>query len=112
MPPGQEPGRLEYHPVTITLEVLGGPMDGQTFTITRSSDIGRDEASPIALPQDPFVSRRHARILVAEPECFLEDFNSTNGTFVGPDQLKGRILLANGQEFKVGKTRMIAQWPA
>jgi len=96
--------------MNIRLEVLSGPFDGKIFTITKSSDIGRDPAAPLSLPLDRFLSRRHARILVAEPECFLEDLDSTNGTFIKDDRLKGRIILSNGDRFKVGQTVLEIAW--
>jgi len=96
--------------MNIRIEVISGPMDGQNFSFTKSVTIGRDTKSEIPLPLDKFVSRAHARILVAEPECFLEDLNSTNGTFVGGKQLKGRTVLDRGGQFKVGKTWLEIIW--
>ncbi|MCL5773513.1 MAG: FHA domain-containing protein [Firmicutes bacterium] len=94
----------------VKVEILSGPEDGQEYSITKSSDIGRDSANPIALTFDKFLSRRHSRILVAEPECFLEDIGSTNGTFIDGERLTGRILLENGKVFKVGQTWLQVSW--
>ena len=92
------------------LEVLGGPIDGQIFTFVKSVDIGRDPSCGISITTDNYISRRHAKIMVIEPECFLEDLNSTNGTFINNEQLKGRIVISNGQYFTVGKTQMQITW--
>ena len=67
-----------------------------------------DKAVPV--PVDKFISRRHARILVVEPECFLEDLDSTNGTFVDDKRLKGRMVIEKGKIFRVGKTWMQLDW--
>jgi pSer/pThr/pTyr-binding forkhead associated (FHA) protein len=96
--------------MNIRIEVLSGPLDGKIFNITRSSDIGRDPASPVSLPLDRFLSRRHARILVADPECFLEDLESRNGTLIRGELLKGRVLLANGDRFRAGQTVLEVTW--
>lgn len=94
----------------ISLEILSGPMDGQRFEFSRSVDIGRDDKCEVPIKVDKFISRHHARILVVEPECFLEDLESTNGTFVGEERLKSRVMLDNGHTFRVGKTWMQIDW--
>lgn len=94
----------------IRLEVLSGPTDGEIHNLKGSISIGRDKSNELALPWDKFISRRHARILVAEPECFLEDLGSTNGTFINGERLKGRIVLSNGQIFRVGRTWLQIEW--
>ncbi|MHB2015579.1 MAG: FHA domain-containing protein [Candidatus Xenobia bacterium] len=94
----------------VTLELLSGPLDGKVFAFNKSVDIGREDDCEIPVPVDKFISRRHARIIVVEPECFLEDLKSTNGTFVDDQRLHGRTVLSNGQIFKVGKTWMQTTW--
>jgi pSer/pThr/pTyr-binding forkhead associated (FHA) protein len=85
-------------------------MDGEVFTFQSSVEIGRDSALEVPIQVDKFISRRHARIMVVEPECFLEDLDSTNGTFVNDARLRGRTVLKSGQMFKVGKTWMQIHW--
>ena len=94
----------------VTLEMLSGPLDGEVHQFQSTIDIGRDNTCEVPIPVDKFISRRHARILVVEPECFLEDMDSTNGTFIENQRLKGRVLLNNGQTFRVGKTWMQITW--
>lgn len=94
----------------VVLELLSGPLDGTVYNFGGTVDIGRDSACEISIPVDKFISRRHARILVVEPECFLEDMESTNGTFVNDERLKGRIVLNKKQVFRVGKTWMTIDW--
>jgi pSer/pThr/pTyr-binding forkhead associated (FHA) protein len=94
----------------ISIEVASGPTDGELFSFKSSFGIGRDKSNELALPLDRFISRRHARILAAEPECFLEDLGSTNGTFVNNERLHGRIVLKNGQIFRVGRTWLQIEW--
>jgi pSer/pThr/pTyr-binding forkhead associated (FHA) protein len=94
----------------VYLEVLSGPADGTVFNFSTSVIIGRDKDCDIPLPLDNFLSRRHAQILVIEPECFLEDLGSTNGTFVNEERLDKRVLLENGQLFRIGKTYMRIKW--
>lgn len=94
----------------ITLEVLSGPLDGQKFDFSKTVEIGRDDKCEVPIKVDKFISRHHARIMVVDPECFLEDMESTNGTFIDDERLNGRIILHNGQTFRVGKTWMHIEW--
>jgi pSer/pThr/pTyr-binding forkhead associated (FHA) protein len=45
------------------------------------TDIGREEGT-ILLPSDPYVSPRHARILLREGRTFVRDLSSVNGVYV------------------------------
>lgn len=45
------------------------------------TDIGREEGT-ILLPSDPYVSPRHARILLREGRIFVRDLSSVNGVYV------------------------------
>lgn len=94
----------------IALEILSGPLDGQKFEFNRTVEIGRDDKCELPIKIDKFISRHHARLLVVEPECFLEDLDSTNGTFIDDERLRKRIMLENGQTFRVGKTWMQINW--
>jgi pSer/pThr/pTyr-binding forkhead associated (FHA) protein len=94
----------------IYLEILSGPADGMVFNFTKSVIMGRDKDCDIPLTLDNFLSRHHAQIIVIEPECFLEDLNSTNGSFVNEERLEKRVLLENEQLFRIGKTYMKIKW--
>lgn len=91
----------------ICVEVIGGPMDGVRRRVTgKAFLIGRAEENDLVLSLDVSVSTRHARIRVDEGACWLEDMGSTNGTFVGEARIQGRVLLAPGSAFTVGRTNL------
>jgi pSer/pThr/pTyr-binding forkhead associated (FHA) protein len=48
------------------------------------------------------VSRRHARISVADGRAALEDLDSRNGTFVRGERVTSRINLVNGDRIELG----------
>jgi pSer/pThr/pTyr-binding forkhead associated (FHA) protein len=54
---------------------------GRSIPITSRITVGRDADNSIAL-EDALVSRHHAVIQKVKDEFFVEDLNSTNGTFV------------------------------
>jgi pSer/pThr/pTyr-binding forkhead associated (FHA) protein len=63
--------------------------------------IGRDPECQLR-PVSALVSKRHCAVLIREGKVFLRDFDSTNGTLVNGEPLKGETELKDGDEFKVG----------
>jgi pSer/pThr/pTyr-binding forkhead associated (FHA) protein len=71
--------------------------------------LGRHDNNDICLNNDTFVSRHHARIHVDDQEFWLEDCDSTNGTYIETqafedEQVIEIVSLASGQLFRVGRT--------
>jgi DNA-binding winged helix-turn-helix (wHTH) protein len=52
------------------------------------------------------VSRRHARILIAEGKARLEDLGSKNGTFLNERKITSAVSLADGDEMRLGLVPM------
>lgn len=72
---------------------------GRDYSLTEDqADIGRDEGS-IRLPNDPYVSPRHARIHRRNGAFFIRDLASVNGIYV---RLRGQRKLAHGDLVLVG----------
>ena len=89
----------------IQLEVVGGMMDGQRCRAAKSSFvIGREETNDLTLALDPTVSKRHARITREGDHYWLEDLDSSNGTYIGDERIRGRMLVGPGTIFIVGAT--------
>jgi len=63
--------------------------------------IGRDDDNGIAIALDT-ISRRHARIFVKKRSYYVEDLDSTNGTFVNERQIAGATALRNGDLLTCG----------
>ena len=70
--------------------------------------LGRDPDVEIFLDQ-PRVSRRHARIQVAESRATIEDIGSKNGTFVGSVRVGAVRALADGDVITVGAVKLTLQ---
>ncbi len=86
----------------IKLEVVSGPMDGHIFQFNHNVDLGRE--GKLRVPVDRFISRRHLCLEIDGSRLFVEDLNSTNGTFLDEERLEGKAELNNGQVFRVGRT--------
>ena len=67
--------------------------------------LGRDVRLHIPVT-DKYVSRRHARIFYRDGSWFIEDLNSSNGTLVNGENIKGKgaVKLNDGDEIIVGST--------
>ena len=108
--------------INLNIMVMSGVDDGVLLACHSSSDgestvdkwtiaIGRRDENDICLRNDTYVSREHARIHFKNASWWLEDCDSTNGTFIeNPDDffddqpVKGIVQIAEGQLFRVGRT--------
>lgn len=72
--------------------------------------LGRYPSNDIVIP-DPYVSRRHARIFFKDGEWFIEDLDSTNGTIVNNEEIKGKgpKKIEDNMEIVVGLTILTAR---
>jgi len=62
--------------------------------------IGRSPDNEIYI-KSKFVSRHHAQLVSDENGCIIEDLNSTNGVFVGEEQVK-KYRLRDGDRISLG----------
>jgi two-component system, cell cycle response regulator len=77
-----------------SLTLLTGPDAGQVFPLVNESVVGRDFDSQVRI-EDAAISRAHARILrLPSGKYVLEDLDSMNGTFVGPERVTRRELVS------------------
>jgi pSer/pThr/pTyr-binding forkhead associated (FHA) protein len=79
-----------------------GKMEGKILTIPLSQFvIGRDPQCHLR-PASPAISKRHCALIQREGKVFVQDFDSTNGTFVNDVQVKGEVELHNTDLLRVG----------
>ena len=76
------------------LKANSAPLAGQFFQVGNDSTIGREEGADIIVPLS-FVSRIHATLTVKQDKLYIEDANSSNGTFVNNDRVKRSELHNN-----------------
>jgi pSer/pThr/pTyr-binding forkhead associated (FHA) protein len=87
------------------LEVLSGPLDGETWEFEREITIGRDDAVARAcITIDRYISRRHAQLRDESGRLVLTDLSSRNGTQVDGRPVEADVALAVGERFTVGRT--------
>ncbi len=82
--------------------VSAGKAKGQTIPVTLSQFvIGRDPECNLR-PASALISKRHCALLVKNDQVFIRDFDSTNGTFVNDEPVKGERQLHNQDMLRVG----------
>lgn len=65
--------------------------------------IGRDPNCDLAM-MDEALSAHHARLAHHHGQWWLEDLNSTNGTFLNREKLTTAAVVITGDKFKCGNT--------
>lgn len=87
--------------------VRGGALKGQRLSVkTPIVNIGRADYNDIVLP-DESVSTSHAKLQRREGVWVLVDLESTNGTFIDGDQIKGEAPLAPGATVRFGEISLV-----
>ncbi len=70
--------------------------------------IGRDVSCDCILP-DATISARHARLSYHHQQWWLEDLNSTNGTFIHEEAITTPVVLTSGDQIRCGRVDIQVQ---
>ena len=77
-------------------------MDGRRIPLQPGDNIlGRDGGGGLSI-ESPSVSRRHARISVANERATIDDLGSKNGTYVRCERIANPVPLKDGDEVRIG----------
>ncbi len=84
------------------LRFISGKYQGGEFALPEEGEvvIGRSSELDMVLVED-MVSRRHARIAIRDGQVMIEDFGSTNGSFVNGEKIT-KCILAEGDRILIG----------
>jgi pSer/pThr/pTyr-binding forkhead associated (FHA) protein len=93
------------------VEVISGPRSWRLELEADPSTIGRAAENAVAL-DDPMVSDLHALLERFPAGWCVNDLGSSNGTWVNGDRIWGPRRLHDGDEVRVGQTRLIFHDPA
>jgi pSer/pThr/pTyr-binding forkhead associated (FHA) protein len=81
----------------------GGIEPGERFDLFGGLSIGRSPDADVRI-EDRFASSVHARLYSRGASYYVEDMNSTNGTFLNGAVLEGEAELHDLDEVKIGDT--------
>ncbi|NJC24233.1 hypothetical protein BJ994_003309 [Arthrobacter pigmenti] len=91
-------------PQARSLVVTEGPLSGTILELASSPILlGRAQEATLVL-EDDYASGRHARLFPQGSRWFIEDLGSTNGTFLGGNQLTRALPVEPGVPVRIGKT--------
>jgi len=86
------------------LVIVDGPLAGATMTLSAGDiTIGRAPDCSIVLTDD-YVSSKHTRMRKVDDTWFVEDLESTNGTWVNRKRITAPMALTPGMSISVGRT--------
>jgi pSer/pThr/pTyr-binding forkhead associated (FHA) protein len=84
--------------------VRGGALDpNERFDLFGGLTIGRSSEADVRI-EDRYASAVHARVYSRGASYYVEDMNSTNGTFLNGAMLDGEAELSDLDEIKIGDT--------
>jgi pSer/pThr/pTyr-binding forkhead associated (FHA) protein len=87
-----------------SLRVISGSLIGTVLPLSSVDiTIGREAGSTLNFTDD-FVSAHHARIFVSRNKWYIEDLNSTNGTYINAKKISKIIELNVGDKIKIGRS--------
>lgn len=81
--------------MTWKLQAITGEITGQEITIDRDMLVGRHQDADLLL-QAAEISRRHAALLLKDQLLWVQDLNSSNGTFVNDIRIEQEKQLHDG----------------
>ena len=94
-------GRQRQRPaLPAQLVGIAGPVAGMRFELFAETVIGRSSGNDIQVPSDQ-LSRMHTRLACLGDHWMLQDFGSTNGSYVNGVQV-GSCRLNDGDRIKIG----------
>ena len=80
------------------------PSIGAAFPLDAVATLGRDVNNTIVV-DDPFASTEHAVLSFRGRAWYLEDLDSTNGTYLNGAPIDGLAAVAFGDEIQIGRVR-------
>ena len=88
------------------LVVLSEGFTGRSYELkVEKTTVGRVEDNAFQIAE-PSVSSHHCEILLRGNDVFVNDLNSTNGTFVNGEQVSGEAGIKPGQILRLGQVEL------
>jgi len=97
--------------VPITLDIISGEIHLGTRTefINRSAIVGRSENCEIRI-EDETISRQHFAIEYRDGSFYIQDLETTNGTYLNGVRLTHKRRIVKNDKIKAGALEIIVRW--
>jgi pSer/pThr/pTyr-binding forkhead associated (FHA) protein len=96
-------GKKSYGVEVLQIDENANLKKGTVIPVRGVVTLGRKEDNSVVL-SDQHVSGNHARFVIKNNVLFIEDLNSTNGTYVNGRKVTGKAKLFGKDEIKIGST--------
>ena len=97
--------RAELGRLVVLASPGGEPPVGAVFPLDAIASLGRDVNNTIVV-DDPFASGEHAAITFRGRSWYVEDLDSTNGTYLNGSEVAGATPMGYGDEVQIGEVRL------
>ncbi|MGX5700590.1 FHA domain-containing protein [Acinetobacter kookii] len=97
--------------MTWKIQAITGELTGQEISIDRDMLVGRHQSADIVL-QAGEISRKHAAFLLKDQALWLQDLNSSNGTFLNDLRIEHETLLKEGDIVQFASLKFSVLAPA
>ena len=97
--------------MTWKIQAISGEFTGQEISIDRDMLVGRHQSADLVL-QSAEISRKHAAFLLKEQALYVQDLNSSNGTFVNDLRIADETLLKEGDIVQFASLKFSVLAPA
>jgi Mg-chelatase subunit ChlD len=101
-PAVDDPADAEFR--TLFLEPVGKEAHRGTVAVEANATVGAGSRNTIQIPNDEFVSSDHARFYSQNGQMFVEDLNSTNGTYINDTRIHRATAINPGDTVRFGHT--------
>lgn len=96
---------VELGRLVVVASPTGEPPSGSSLRLEAITTLGRDVNNAVVV-DDQFVSAEHAILTFRGRTWYVEDLDSTNGTFVNGARVEGVAPLGYGDELQLGQVRL------
>lgn len=76
------------------------------YVVENFISLGRGNDNKIII-KDPYISKKHFKIVKDEENYYLEDLNSANGTYLNGERLMDVVELKNGDRITTGQLEFL-----
>jgi len=92
----------------ISLSLPNDPEESRKTFVNTDIVVGRDNSCDFQI-SDETVSARHARLNYRYLQWWVEDLQSTNGTYLNDEKIETSTIIINGDEIRLGQVVVLIE---